>query len=444
MVIALTLALLASATGDPCGMVPPLAAGPDATIQRDGAQRTYVMHSNGVETIALRPGFVGSVEQFGMLIPFPSPPAIRKIDDDTFAHVEAAIEPPPLQVDVQTMVFETVSMSAPMSGRGASKRSREGGLELKPDEVRVLSEEAVGMYQVAVLEAGSAKALDRWMGDNDYRYPEGMDEVVGDYVDATWCFVAVKARVTGSSGVAPRPGMRSADGSVAKGTQFDGHVQGMGFRFATDAPVVPMRLSVFNGEDPRNVVYMLTDTPVRAANLSADLVQRQVTGEQLHANLTNPLPLQLTIDGLPAQLSDVPADLAAEWEGQRDPGLYMRAARDLFAADLLAVRTGQLTLEVEEAEKELLRINESLGLRGDAVDGLLDATLTAERQVALDGALDDVKELHLTVLDGVFDGSVLAEQNIAFEPYAMPERKNVREPDPIRAGPAPVTVWRNW
>ena len=79
------------AWADPCGMGPPLTV-PDArqAIQRTGAQRTYVMFRDGIETIALRPGFEGDVADFGMLIPFPSPPAIRKIADDTFKHLEGA------------------------------------------------------------------------------------------------------------------------------------------------------------------------------------------------------------------------------------------------------------------------------------------------------------------------------------------------------------------
>ncbi|MAA80213.1 MAG: hypothetical protein CL916_13245, partial [Deltaproteobacteria bacterium] len=84
----LLVGLLASA--DPCGMVPPIAVTNSNAIARQGSQRTYVFFKDGIETIALRPGFTGSVEDFGMLIPFPSPPALRKIEDDTFAHIEAA------------------------------------------------------------------------------------------------------------------------------------------------------------------------------------------------------------------------------------------------------------------------------------------------------------------------------------------------------------------
>ena len=66
------------ADADPCGMVPPIAVKgqPQTDIERIGTQRTWVTYSNGIETIALRPGFEGTVEQFGMLIPFPTAPSI--------------------------------------------------------------------------------------------------------------------------------------------------------------------------------------------------------------------------------------------------------------------------------------------------------------------------------------------------------------------------------
>ena len=53
-------------------------------ITRIGVQKTYVFYKNGIETFVIRPGFEGKVDEFGMLIPFPSPPAIRKVADDVF------------------------------------------------------------------------------------------------------------------------------------------------------------------------------------------------------------------------------------------------------------------------------------------------------------------------------------------------------------------------
>ncbi|MGE0434906.1 MAG: hypothetical protein AB7S36_21805, partial [Planctomycetota bacterium] len=74
----LLLAGLATpAFADPCGMVPPIYTGDGPAITRVGAQKTYVFFREGVETFVIRPGFSGKVEDFGMLIPFPSVPAMR-------------------------------------------------------------------------------------------------------------------------------------------------------------------------------------------------------------------------------------------------------------------------------------------------------------------------------------------------------------------------------
>ncbi len=60
-------------------MVPPIYPGQEVPLSRVGLQQTYVSYKDGVETFVIRPGFTGKVDEFGMLIPFPTPPAIRKV-----------------------------------------------------------------------------------------------------------------------------------------------------------------------------------------------------------------------------------------------------------------------------------------------------------------------------------------------------------------------------
>ncbi|MCP4916700.1 MAG: DUF2330 domain-containing protein [Proteobacteria bacterium] len=449
--IGLLLALSTPAEADPCGMVPPILVntpGFTPEIQREGAQRTYVMHRKvpgvgGIETMALRPGFVGNVEDFGMLIPFPTAPAIRKIDDETFAHVEGAIDPPEVTVQVyDPMPMASVSRSsgAGLFGRAKSSEMDSMGAEqaLGYMEVNVVREEAVGMYEVAVLEAGSPKALERWMADNDYSYPEGMDEVVADYVDIRWCFVAIKARVGGAEGATPVPGMRTADTSRPAGSQFDGHVQGMAFRFWSDEPVVPMRLSVFNGEDPRNVVYVLADDPVKVAKTPETLVVRQVGGEELYGHLTD----ELTVNWINGDWKDLSEPTQQLVRDSLDPATANGIARDLFAADLLAARTGQLILPFEEEEKELLNISESFGLRGVEIDAMMGEEAITQRARAVSGALDDVKEMHLSVIDGVLPQKLLATENLAFATHEMDSKRNTPRDEPIKPVGAYHSFWR--
>ena len=97
--------LPALATSDPCGMVTPIYLGPGTPAQppivRVGLQQTYVFHRKGVETFVIRPGFRGNVDNFGMLIPFPNPPAIRKVPDNVFDQIANAIDPPEVVIDLR-------------------------------------------------------------------------------------------------------------------------------------------------------------------------------------------------------------------------------------------------------------------------------------------------------------------------------------------------------
>ena len=86
---------------DPCGMVPPIYVTDNTSIVRVGDQQTYVFYKDGIETFVIRPGFSGKVEDFGMLISFPTPPALRKVSEDIFPQIAKAIDPPEVVVDLR-------------------------------------------------------------------------------------------------------------------------------------------------------------------------------------------------------------------------------------------------------------------------------------------------------------------------------------------------------
>ena len=89
------------AQADPCGMVPPIYTGPGSPITRIGLQKTYVFYKDGIETFVIRPGFEGKIDNFGMLIPFPNPPALRKVPDNLFEQIANAVDPPEVVIDVR-------------------------------------------------------------------------------------------------------------------------------------------------------------------------------------------------------------------------------------------------------------------------------------------------------------------------------------------------------
>jgi len=415
LVLITVCSLVQTATADPCGMVPPIVIGQQAAITRVGNQMTYVFFKDGVETVVIRPGFIGSVEEFGMLIPFPAVPSLRKVSDNVFPHIAAAVDPPEVVVDLRLRFLGAVADAAP-APRGAPG----GGFALRRKSVRVIKQEAVGMYEVAVLEAGSAAALQKWMTAHHYRYPKGMDQATNDYIESGWCFVAVKTRVGNKRGVEPRPGQRKVNPKLSKGTIFDGHVQAMGFRFRVEELVVPMRLSTFNKGDLHNIVYLLTDRPQRIDSIPSKFVVRQLSGEQLYKNVTEPLPLRV-IGGSVEKLRPFHR---RNLQQRRNPVPRNGIARDLFASDLLAVKTKRLSHPHEESEKMLLRIGERLGLRGDAYNRLQEQQTQKSRDHVVKQALQSLKSMTLTVVDGEFPREVLANQNLTFSGYVMADVRN--------------------
>jgi hypothetical protein len=221
---------------------------------------------------------------------------------------------------------------------------------------------------------------------------------------------------------------------LPSGSTFDGNVQAMGFRFTTERLVVPMRLSAFNEGRLRNIVYLLTDSPRRIRSIPEEYVVRQVAGVDLFQNVTGPLPLRI-IGGTEA---DIPDWRRKRLVAERNPEPHNGAARDLFASDLQAVSSGQLALAYEESEKELLAIGERFGLRGKDIDRVNTQALEGERKKTVAAGLAKLKQsMTLTVVDGDFPREVIAKQNLAFDEYRMPARRNRPESyDAKQNGPA--------
>ena len=433
LVIAFLLGLVASAGADPCGMVPPISLDGDVNvIERIGEQNTYVFRKGDLHTLVIHPGFQVNVDQFGMLIPFPSVPALRKMPDNVFEQLAYAVEPPVIDYWVRQ----------PMP-TGTRQSFAAGALELqsapadKAEQVVVLKEEAVGMYEVAVLEAGSASALKRWMTDHGYQFPDGMEPTCNDYVKDGWCFVAVKTRVGRKAGVDPRPGMREADPTKPKESTFTGKVQAMGFRFRSDDFVVPMRLSAFNAGHLRNTIYVLAEEPVRAANLPADFVQIQLDGKELYEHVQGLLPYKIQ-GGTEDDMS--PND----WEAlkrQRDPTPYNGVAAQLFAHDLLAHKSSELSHSFEEKEKLLLDIGERLNLRGGRMDAFHSQLLAVEREKAQQLAMASLKQMSFTVIEGDFPRDGIANENIRFERYELkPTAKSLLPTDSEQREPTTAAI----
>src|SRR5205807_6696079 len=106
----------------PCGMVPPIYVTDNTSLVRVGDEQTYVFFKDGLETFVIRPGFSGKVEDFGMLISFPTPPALRKVSEDIFPQIAKAIDPPEVVVDLRARLYKFALDGAPVASESAARK----------------------------------------------------------------------------------------------------------------------------------------------------------------------------------------------------------------------------------------------------------------------------------------------------------------------------------
>jgi hypothetical protein len=171
----------------------------------------------------------------------------------------------------------------------------------------------------------------------------------------------------------------------------------MGFRFRTDNPVVPMRLSAYNEGKLHNIVYVFSDRPMKFDQLRPKFIKRQISGDQLLKNMTEPLKVKV-IGGTLEQ--------AEKWgylsrpQYSRDPAPHNGNALDLFSADLMSASQDRLSHPFEEREKELLKVGERLGLRGKEVDEQIGKIIRKERRKGLDEVKQEFSKMTLTVIEG--------------------------------------------
>lgn len=129
---------------------------------------------------------------------------------------------------VASIVCAVVLVAAMLPALGKARAGGEPGVS--DSAVRILDARRVGAFDTVTLSSSDPAELIRWLGDNSFSLPPGIERVVADYVAKRWVFVAV----------------RLADDAAAGAGRVEPHP--LGFRFATATPVYPLRLTgVGNG-----------------------------------------------------------------------------------------------------------------------------------------------------------------------------------------------------
>ena len=242
------------------------------------AQRALVRFKDGIETLTVASMLDAEGQSFGWILPVPgkltrveaaSPgllttlsyavqPKIRHFVGEEFALavilvlvvlvwvIERLLNQP--RTAWQSLAIAGAIAAAVMLGLPLFLTAGGGARGVSQPGVAAWSRETVGSYDVAVLSAKDADALDAWLTENGYAGLSAPERaVVTDYIRDGWHFVTAKLRREGSGLASPHP---------------------LSVTFPVEQPVYPLRLTAFASGDVYLELFVLADRRAQALHLT--------------------------------------------------------------------------------------------------------------------------------------------------------------------------------
>ncbi|MHC4482139.1 MAG: DUF2330 domain-containing protein [Planctomycetota bacterium] len=251
------------------------------------SQRAILVYKDGIEKLTIESALDGQGQEFGWIIPLPSKPmefekaspglmktlsltTQPKITHDLTSEVHVlsvvttitalwtllvSLRKPKrpivglLLIFLITLLFASILMPA-LSKTGVTQGIKHGDIL----GVRVEDIQEIGSYELAVLEADNAEALDKWLRSNGFTGLTEMDKgIISDYIKDSWCFVVAKLRREGSGYSRPHP---------------------LAMAFASEMPVYPMRLTATVGSDVYLELFVIADKKATCGRLTLELCDK--------------------------------------------------------------------------------------------------------------------------------------------------------------------------
>jgi hypothetical protein len=126
--------------------------------------------------------FTSEADDFGFLVPTPTPPELAESGDEAFPFLFKLTEPETTKVP----------RTGPLMGCGCSTLMSIPGAVSAPPAVYVRVEKEVAGFQAVVLETKSADALVNWLKEHGYAFSPEVEAWAKPYVEAGWMITALK------------------------------------------------------------------------------------------------------------------------------------------------------------------------------------------------------------------------------------------------------------
>jgi MYXO-CTERM domain-containing protein len=168
-------------TAHACGCFAP----PDPTtpIVQAGERILFAMQ-DGVVTAHIQIQYDGSAEEFAWLVPMPAVPTLELGTDELFTQVIQTTQPR------YRLMTEFPDGCEPLPAPPPPSAPPEDGGGDSP----VVTEDSIGPYDFAVLEADDKQPMLDWLSANRYFVPTGTSDAVDPYIRPGGYFLALKLR----------------------------------------------------------------------------------------------------------------------------------------------------------------------------------------------------------------------------------------------------------
>src|SRR5438874_2558605 len=197
-----------------------------------------------VETFTVQPKFEGNAADFGMVIPTPAKPKLDEMPRDFFNSLAVfTILKQRQQPQTHLLGFGGLAGFGGGGFGGAAGLGGIGGggfpVPRKP-EVKVVETGVVGSLDYKIIEAGRADDLYEWLKEHKYSY-SGDEATLDFYVKKKWLFTVMKIDTMQMK--------RNKDGT------FAGEVTPTRFRFVSEKPVYPLKITQLPVKDRTEALF---------------------------------------------------------------------------------------------------------------------------------------------------------------------------------------------
>ncbi len=218
--VAIVLALLVGGVGFSVAS-PAWACGcgayvPDSPGAAVADERALIAWDGATEDIVMSMSVSGSSSSAAWVMPVPSAADVSLGDAEVFEAINDLTAP---RIEYRDVWRPSFSWLLPSSSESDTAAAAPGGA------VDVLGRQRLGPFDVTRLAAHDPAALAKWLSDNGFPHPDGLDQNLAPYVADNWEVVAIR--------LVP----------AEAGESLTGDLEPLRLSFASDKVVYPMRLS---------------------------------------------------------------------------------------------------------------------------------------------------------------------------------------------------------